>query len=135
MNIQIDVIDIPLSAFLNLIEITTAISKTRNVYFISFMLGFAGLCVWMQVLSQIKANIFKFTVLRTAQGTLSALITMFIIRRLNIAVPAVSNTAGAHIEAINSGYTLAFSMLVMVILLLVSISSKNHTGNLLKDMV
>ena len=125
----------PFSIIISLLEITMAISKTRNVYFVSFLLGFAGFSVWMQVFAQSKTNIIRFTVIRTAHGALSAFITALIIKIFGIALPSLGNAVTANVKTVNSGYLLAFSMLVMSALLLVSISSKNHSGNLLRDML
>lgn len=124
-----------LAFLINLFEVTTAVSRSRNIYYISFLLGFSGFCVWMQVLSQEKTGLFRFAVIRTAHGALSYIITALIIKISGTAVQTLGNAGDVCFTADSSGYALAFSMLVMILLLLVSISSKNHTGNLLKDVI
>ena len=65
--------------FISLIlEITTAVTKTNNIYLISFLLGFGGISIWCQIISvaqKIKINYLCFASSRIAHGFLSFLFT------------------------------------------------------------
>lgn len=128
----------PLKYLLYFTEVTSAVTKTKNIYFISFLLGFAGLSIWMQVYSvsgELKAPFAKFSAVRTAHGILSMLITAAIFKAFKISVNTLSNNKSVIGKAFYSDYTLALSLIIMALLLLIKISSKKHSGNLLKDVV
>ncbi len=130
------------SAFLKTIsyflEVTTAVSKTQNIYIISFLLGFAGICVWCQVLSagkDLKINFFLFILCRIIHGFLSVIITKIIISVFNISLDCLTNSVKFSIEDFYSTPVLSLSLLIMALIFLISVFSKNDTGNILEDMV
>lgn len=119
-------------------EITTAVTRTRNIYLISFLLGFAGISIWLQiygVAGTLKAGIFRFVFARLLHGGVSALITAFLLRAFGINVAAISNGTVFTKSVLYSDFSLAFSMLIMIILLLINVTAKKHSGNLRKDML
>lgn len=118
-----------------LLEVTNAVTGMRNIVIIAFLLGFAGISVWCQILSLsklIKINFAVFTLSRIAHGILSAIITALLLKMFRIAVTVSS---AVKYTATYNGITLSISMLSMVILLIISLFSKKRTGNILRDIV
>ena len=78
------------------LEITNGVSGTKNVLLISFLLGFAGISVWFQVLSvsrHIRINLTLFAAARIFHGLLSVCLTAVFLRFFRIALPPFSNTS------------------------------------------
>ena len=118
-----------------LLEVTNAVTGMRNIVIIAFLLGFAGVSVWCQILSMgklIKINFAVFTLSRTAHGVLSAVITALLLKAFGIAVTV---SASVKYTPTYNGIVLSLSMLSMVIVLIISLFSKKRTGNILKDIV
>ena len=118
-----------------LLEVTNAVTGMRNIVIIAFLLGFAGVSVWCQIISMgklIKINFAVFTLSRTAHGVLSAVITALLLKVFGIAVNV--STSVKYTPTYN-GIVLSLSMLSMVIVLIISLFSKKKTGNILKDIV
>ncbi len=121
-----------------LCEVTTAVFKCRNVLLVSFLLGFSGLSIWCQVFSilkQIKINYLTFILSRISHGGLSALITLLLLKLFKITVSTLSNNIAFDISAFVKGPAVAFSLMIMGIVLIISLYSKKYAGNLLEDMV
>lgn len=119
-------------------EISNALFLTDNIYLISFLLGFSGLCVWMQVFSisrHSKVNIINFALSRVVHGALSSLITYLIILIFNIKITTISNGLNIKFIRTKSGVLSAVSLVIMIVVLIVQISDKNYSGNLKKDIV
>ena len=118
-----------------LLEVTNAVTGMRNIVIIAFLLGFAGVSVWCQILSLsklIKINFAFFTLSRIAHGLLSAVITGLLLKMFKITVTVFS---AVKYTATYNGIALSISMLSMVIVLIISLFSKKRTGNILRDIV
>lgn len=118
-----------------LLEVTNAVTGMRNILIIAFLLGFAGVSVWCQILSMgklIKINFAAFALSRAVHGLLSAVITAFILKAFGIAVTV---SAAVKFTPTYSGIALSLSMLSMVIVLIISLFSEKRTGNILRDIV
>ena len=118
-----------------LLEVTNAVTGMRNILIIAFLLGFAGVSVWCQILSMgklIKINFAAFALSRAVHGLLSAVITALILKAFGIAVTV---SAAVKITPTCSGIPLSLSMLSMVIVLIISLFSEKRTGNILRDIV
>ena len=121
-----------------LTEVTSAVNGTKNIYLISFLLGFSGISIWMQIYSmstEIKPNIYYFVFIRISHGILSSLFTAIFIKALKISIYTMSNNRAVSEKLFYSDYYLSISLLLMVFLLIISVSSKKHSGNLLRDML
>lgn len=118
-----------------LLEVTNAVSHTRNILIIAFLLGFAGLCIWSQIISVgrlLKINYPLFALSRIAHGLLSAGITAILLKIFHIPL----TTSGAvRFAPSYSTVTLSVSMLCMVIILIITLYTKNKTGKILDDIV
>lgn len=121
-----------------LLEVTNAVTQNKNVVFVSFLLGFAGICVWFQVFSQVKKfkiNYLKFIVFRFLQGLFSSGFTLLLIKIFKISAPTLSNGINAKYHFTDSSLTVAISLIIMGIIFIISLYCKNYTGNLLEDLV
>lgn len=121
-----------------LTEVTSAVNNTKNIYIISFLLGFSGISIWMQIYSmstEIKPNIYYFVSVRISHGILSTFFTAIFLNAFKISIYTISNNRIVSEKLFYSDYYLSISLLIMVFLLIISVSSKNHSGNPLKDMI
>lgn len=127
---------LPFLKFLSpLLEITNAVSNTRNILVIAFLLGFAGFCIWCQIISvgeRLKINYPIFAVSRVAHGLLSAGITALLLKIFNIPLTV---SAAVSFAPSYSTLSLSLSMLCMVIVLIITLYTKNSTGKILDDIV
>lgn len=128
----------PLKYLLLLSEVTNALLYTDNIYLISFLLGFGGFCVWCQVMSFIKGirlNYPVFFLFRLLHGILSALFTKIFLRIFGVGLPTFSSGGDFSFRALYSTPALTFSMLVMSIIFMISISAKKYSAKILEDIV
>ncbi len=119
----------------SLLEVTNGISKTRNLDFTAFLLGFSGLCIWCQVISVsrlIKINYPLFFAARITHGILSVFAECLIIKAFGISVPVLSSAVS---KPFYGSAALSVSLLCTVIVLLITVYTKNSTGNIADDIV
>ncbi len=125
--------------FLSLfLEVTNGISQTKNIYFISFLLGFSGICVWFQVFGMaknFKPQYIKFALFRLLQGALSSGFTYILLKIFKISVPTLSNNITANFSFTNYAPSVAVSLIIMGLIFIISLNTKNYAGNLLEDLV
>ena len=77
-----------------LLEVTNAVSHTRNILIIAFLLGFSGLCIWSQIISVgrlLKINYPLFALSRIAHGLISAGITAILLNIFHISLTTSGN--------------------------------------------
>lgn len=121
-----------------LLEVTNAVTFTNNLYLISFLLGFGGISVWCQIIfmaKNIKINFLQFTAFRILHGTLSALFTFILVKIFPSALPTVSNGKIITFSYFHSTAAIGISLLIMGIVFVISLTTKNYAGKLLDDMV
>lgn len=119
-------------------EITTAITKTDNIYLISFLLGFSGLCIWCQVLcvgKNIKINLLSFALHRILHGLLSSGITYILVKLFKISQPTFSNSAEFTPFLFVSGTALGVSLLILGLIFIISLSSKQKNAKILEEFI
>ncbi len=123
---------------LYILEVTNAVAQTKNIYLISFLLGFAGVSVWCQVIfsaKRIRINFPIFLLSRIIHGALSSLFTFAFVRLSGISVATFSNGKVIFKELFYSTAQLGVSMLVMVIIFIISLQSKKYAGKIIEDMI
>lgn len=120
------------------LEVTRGISQTRNIYFISFLLGFSGFCIWCQILSigkEIKINLFLFALFRILHGILSAAFTFLLIKIFKITLPCFSNSVNFNLDLFYSTPIFSLSLIFLAIIFIISLFSKKYSRNLIDDML
>lgn len=119
-------------------ETTSAVMRTKNIYFISFLLSFGSLSVLFQIISAAKEVNIKFSKLILARifaGIISTCFTFLIIKIFKISVPALSNGISFGVKSSVSGVPAAISLIVLIILLIISLENKKNGGNLKEDLL
>ena len=119
-------------------EVTSAVVKCKNLYLISFLLGFSGLSIWCQVFAlsvKRKINIISFVIGRILHGTISVIITRFLVYIFKIKVYTFSNNIDFNNKFYYSNITLFISLLIMLIVLFTFICSKNNSGKIINDVL
>lgn len=117
-----------------LLEVANGVTLTNNLYVISFLLGFSGICVWCQVLSvsnSVQINYIKFVLSRLIHGILSAAFLRLIFKVFKISV-AVSFF---EVKYNYSTPVVSLSMLLMCIVFMISVVGKKYSGKMLEDMI
>lgn len=121
-----------------ILEVTNAITASRNIILVSFLLGLGGICIWCQVLSlstKIKINYPLFVLSRIIHGGLSAIFTYAFLKIFKIPVPTLSNGQYFTFSLFEKNLAVSVSLITMGIVLIISLYTKKYTGNLLKDLV
>ncbi|MBO5211491.1 MAG: hypothetical protein J6B80_06135 [Clostridia bacterium] len=128
----------PLYFITLLCEVTNAVFTTKNILLISFLLGFAGLSIWAQVFSLLKytkINYLRFVFFRILHGCFSAFITLVLLNSLKLSVSTLSNNINFNYKLFINGPTVAFSLIIMGIVLIISLYNKKFAGNIIEDIV
>lgn len=123
---------------LNITEITMAINNTRNLYLIAFLLGFAGISIWLQIYSvagTVKPALFNFLAIRTLHGVLSAAITFITVKLFKINILTIGNGKEVSGKIFFSNYSLAVSLLIMTLLFIINIRPEKHSGKFINDVL
>ena len=114
---------------LSLLEITTAIAYShKNIYIVSFLLGFAGFCVHFQVLSvskSINISFLKFLIFRFMHGILSAFITFLLLKIFKVTVPTISFNSSVNL--VPTKYTTLFSVALILLSFLFILTTKKSS--------
>lgn len=119
-------------------EVTSAIPKAQNIFEISFLLGFSGICVWCQIFSVAKNIDFKFSkfaLFRILHGVLSCILTMLAVRVIPVSISCISNNKSYAFSFFYSTPALSVSLVIMIIIFFISLFSKKHTGKLIEDVI
>ncbi len=119
-------------------EVTSATAKCKNIYLTSFLLGFSGVSIWCQVfaiLSNIKINKLRFLYSKFLHGTISYIITKIIIKIFKIKIFTFSNNIAFENKMFYSNFSLFCSILIMMIVLLTFVYSKNNSRKIINDVV
>ncbi len=128
----------PLKFFGLLCEVTTAVFKTDNVILAAFLLGFSGFSIWCQIFSLLKhtkINYLLFFSFRIIHGALSSGLMLIFLKIFKISAATLSNGTDFDFSAFINGPTVAFSLIILGIILIISLYSKKFAGNLLEDVV
>ncbi len=121
-----------------ILEITNGINSTHNIYIISALLGFGGICVWCQVFAlskRIRINYLHFILCRLFHATLSAAITFILLKICNITIPTLSNGKIFVFSTFFDSGSVGISLIITGLIFIISLCSKNFAGNLLEDIV
>ncbi len=119
------------------IEVTSGISKTNNILFVSFLLGFSGISIWFQIFSvtkDIKINYTCFIIGRFLHGTTSYILTYILLKIFKIKLSVFSNNNNINITCFYTDITLSLSLLIMLFVFLIYLSTKN-SRKIIDDMI
>ncbi len=120
-----------------LLEVTNAIGRTNNVYVIAFLLGFSGLSIWLQILSIAKNFKIKktfFIIIRILNGILDVFFVKLLLKIFGIAITTSSKVTFDYGNIVTNPM-LYLSLLMMVIVFLISVTTKNSAWKFRDDVV
>lgn len=133
------IIDLPIIKYISLFtEVSTAVNKCKNIYFISLLIGFGGISVWCQIFSLKKGkkcNLLLFVSGRILHSILNAVLTFLIISIFKIEIPTYTNGVNIYKTTFYSNNILAVSISIMLIVLFAFINSKNNSGKIIEDVI
>lgn len=121
-----------------LTEVTSAVSRTRNIYLISFLLGFAGVCIWGQVLTvakRVRINLPLFLLFRIFHGLLGFCITAVLIRLLHPEYPVFAAATGGSSGIRVTGTGTGISLMILGLMLLISLNRRDNRVSLLEEFI
>ena len=120
------------------VEVTTAITKTNNIYLISFLLGFSNLCIWAQVLAisrNISIKILDFAIFRILHGLISAFLTFILLKIFPVPISTFSTTYSFTSKALVSNKHLSISLLILGVIFIISLSNRQTYGKILEEIL
>ena len=136
LNAYLEYFNNPLLRTLSLFTVVTGgVMKTKNIYLISFLLGFSGFCVWCQIFSaflDIKINFGVFFISRLSHASLSTLFTFILLKLFPVSLKTYSNGVIFDKKFIFSTPELSASMLIMSLIFVISLKTKNK---ILEDII
>jgi len=121
-----------------LLEITNALTLTKNIYIISFLLGFGGISIWCQVLSigkGLEIKPLKFILFRILHGVLSVGFTAILLKLFPLSISVFSNVTSTSFSYFHSTAAVGISLLAMAIVFIISITTKKYAGKIIEDMI
>lgn len=122
----------------NLFEVTNAVISTKNIYLISFYIGFSGLSIIFQVISfttGFSPNIFAVFTSRIIHGILSVINTFWLLKIIKPKMPTYSNIKNDILNISLNSAIISLLLIFTIVIFLISINSKKYCGRLFKDIV
>ena len=119
-------------------EVSFGVTQTKNIPFISFLLGFSGISIWFQLISiskDVKLNLKYFMFGRILHGTISSAITVIILKLFNITVSAFSNNRFITSKLFYNSISISISLAIMIILWIISLYTEKNSSKLLDNMI
>ncbi|MDO4608383.1 MAG: hypothetical protein Q4B40_04245 [Clostridia bacterium] len=120
------------------VEATSGISKTNNIIFVSFLLGFAGISIWFQIFSitkDIKIKYLNFIFGRFLHGTISSILTFSLLKIFKINITVFSSNSVITASCFCTNLSLSISLFIMLLIFLIYLSTKNSSRKIIDDMV
>ncbi len=120
---------------ISILEVTNGIVNTNNIYLISFLLGFGGFCVILQIYSYGNkfCNIFYLIITRFLHGALSFFNTAILVKVFNYRLSVFSNAKAYDFKVIGETTGLSLMLIITAFIFLISLSYKKYSGKVLKD--
>lgn len=119
-----------------LLEVTTAVTMTKNIFVIAFLTGFGGISIWCQVLSlcnAFKTNFLSLLAARTAHGAISSAFVFLLLKLFRLKLPTMIAGNGFPAEILYSTPALTAAVLLTAIVFVISVTAGNLRGKLLDE--
>lgn len=122
-------------ALVSILEVINGIVNTNNIYLISFLLGFSGFCVIIQIYSCCNefCDIIFLIFTRLIHGLLSVFNVTILTKLLHYKLSVFSNAKAYDYKVIGETTELSFMLIITALVFLVSLSYKKYSGKVLKD--
>lgn len=118
------------------VEITFGITKTNNILFISFLLGFSGISIWFQLMAiskDVKIKLKPFCFARIIHGLISSAITGFLLKTFKITVQTIKNNVVTKIYYNN--LTFSVSLAIMLVIWIISLYSEKSSSKIMDNVI
>ena len=118
-------------------EITNSLTYTRNIYLISFLLGFSGICIWFQIFSickNFKISYLKFILSRLIHGTFSTFIFYMLVKIFKISI-SVNAQLPISFKLYYQSPVVSLSLIVTVIVFIISLTGKKYNGKITEEII
>ena len=117
-------------------EVTSAVINQKNVYIVSFLLSWCGLCIYFQVFSitKYKISVLKVILFRVLHACISIITTKILLNVFKINSSVFSNTKSEVSITLPTNFTYFIAITFSLICLLFSISRKS-SGKLSNDLI
>ena len=122
---------------IGLLEISNGMLYNKNIYLISFLLGFSGICIILQVISIAKdflSNYFRLFFYRILHGSLSVVYLKIILIIFPIKLETITNNALFDYKYVTKNTFCSLLVVIFVAMFLYSLSSKKYCGKIIKDI-
>ncbi len=120
-----------------LLEITNGVLKNKNIYLITFFLGFSGFCIIMQILS-IGANFidkpYKLITSRIAHGLLSVVNLKLLLLLFPICAQTITNNTTFNYRAVTNNTLGGLLLILLAITFISTLNNKKYCGKIIKDI-
>ncbi len=120
-----------------LLEVTLGISKTKNIYLISFLLGFSGVCIWCQIFSiskEIEIKYLPFISSRIFHGLISSVFTYFLLKIFPFELPVFSNINPTLPQKGSMG-SIGIAILIMGLVFVISLAGNIKSQKTLEEFI
>ncbi len=119
------------------LEITSCVIKIKNIYLVSFLLGFSGLCIILQVISIGKKfinNPIRIIATRIIHGGLSVLYLKILFLIFSIEIQTISNNIHFNFRNVTENTVGSLFLIFLAVIFIYSLESKKYSGKLIKDI-
>ncbi len=119
-------------------EVTFSARSANNIYFLSFILSFAGFCIWLQIFSlcsNFKIDYLKFALFRILHGIISVAFTKLFITIFKIPLKTISNLQVAYLSPTEKSAMFSLCLVVCAIVFIISLYSKLYVCKLSDNVI
>ena len=122
---------------IGLLEVSNGVLRNNNLYVISFILGFSGFCIILQIISigkEFISSVFKLIFYRILHGCFSVLYLKLILIIFPIKLETITNVLAFNYKYVTQNTLSSFIVIFFVIVFLYSLTSKKYCGKIFKDI-
>lgn len=119
------------------LEISNAVLNIKNVYLISFLLGFSGACIILQVISIGKAFInkpLKLLLYRVLHGSLSVVFLKLLLMLFPIELQTISNNIKFDFKRVTENTLGGLFLIFFAVMFIYSLDNKKYCGKFINDI-
>lgn len=119
------------------LEVTNGVLVNKNIYFVSFLLGFSGICIIMQIIS-IGKNFIKrpinLIINRILHGSFSVIYLKVLLLIFPLKLQTISNNVDFNFRQVTENTVGGIFLIFLAVMFIYSLDSKRYSGKLNKDI-
>ncbi len=119
------------------LEISNGILNINNFYLVSFLLGFSGFCIILQVISigkKIIKNPLKLVLYRVLHGSLSVAILKLLLFIFPIELQTISNSINFDFKRVTHNTLGSLLLIFFAVIFIYSLDCKKYCGKFFEDV-